>query len=402
MSRGAQFGDGVAIAESKGPSLENHKLHGVRVLFVLPGLGLGGAERQAFLLARYLVRHHGADVKLVGMGLIGDLAELCNHHGIPWEVFQTTHGYRQRFRQAWDVARLAALFRRRRVQVLLPYCMLQNIMCALAWRLGGVEVCIWNQRDEGRGRVPRWVERAAVRNVRCFTSNSAQGSEFLTGPLGIAPERVHLIHNGVELAKPETDREAWRVKLGVGPDDFLACMVANIHGYKDHATLVAAWRRVADVLTARGVNAHLVLAGFWMDTYAAIVAQVESLRLTQYVHLPGVVRDVSGLLSAADLGVFSSFREGLPNGVLECMTSGLAVAGTDYAGIREALGPDAAELLAPPQDAEGLAECIVRAAGDARLRARLGRAGVDRVRNEFSVEAMGKRVVDLIVRERNR
>jgi glycosyltransferase involved in cell wall biosynthesis len=198
------------------------------------------------------------------------------------------------------------------------------------------------------------------------------------------------------------DRSAWRSKLGLGTDAFVACMVANLHAHKDHATLVAAWRKVVDGFGARGRDAHLLLAGSWVDTYESIVTQVRDLKLERQIHILGQVQDVAGLLSASDLGVLSSFREGLPNAVLECMASGLAVAGTDYPGIREALGPEASVLLAPAQNAERLAECILRAARDADFRSWLGRAGVARVRAEFSPDAMGKRMVDLILQERLR
>ena len=55
-------------------------------------------------------------------------------------------------------------------------------------------------------------------------------------------------------------------------------------------------------------------------------------RLERHIALPGhrsfpggLVHDVTGLLAACDLALFSSVLEGLPNGVLEAMAVGLAV-----------------------------------------------------------------------------
>jgi glycosyltransferase involved in cell wall biosynthesis len=114
------------------------------------------------------------------------------------------------------------------------------------------------------------------------------------------------------------------------------------------------------------------------------------------VHFLGEVEDTGSLLRSIDLFTFSSFNEGVPNAVLEAMACGLAVAGTDYAGIREAIGDEGAVLLAPPRDAEALADRIVQAALDPELCARLGRAGQERVRAHFSIEAMCDRTVRLI------
>jgi hypothetical protein len=60
-------------------------------------------------------------------------------------------------------------------------------------------VCIWNQRDEGRSELERWIERLAVGRVTCFVSNSLHGARFLTEHLRVPAEQVHVVHNGVEL-----------------------------------------------------------------------------------------------------------------------------------------------------------------------------------------------------------
>jgi glycosyltransferase involved in cell wall biosynthesis len=74
------------------------------------------------------------------------------------------------------------------------------------------------------------------------------------------------------------------------------------------------------------------------------------------------VSDVAGLLTAVDIGVFSSRSEGCPNGVLECMAAGLAIAATDIEGVREVVG--SSELLAPVGDADALSHTILKLASD--------------------------------------
>ena len=130
----------------------------------------------------------------------------------------------------------------------------------------------------------------------------------------------------------------------------------------------------------------LVLAGRPAGTQDRLKALAFDLELGRTVRFLGEVRDVSGLLGASDLGVLSSRAESCPNAVLESMGAGLAVAGTDIAGLREALGADGAELLAPPGDAVGLAAAIGRAARDANLRRALGERNRLRVDEEFAPE----------------
>jgi glycosyltransferase involved in cell wall biosynthesis len=383
-------------------SPRTQRLRGIRVMLVVPTLGRGGAERQAFLVARELVRNEGASVRLVSLAPPGSpmtLIDACERDGVSWHAFTLIHKKGERLRQLWDLGRFALFLRREHPDVLLPYCMFPNVVSALTWKLGGARVCFWNQRDEGRDRVVRWVERLAVGRIRRFLSNSSHGGEFLTEALGVPREQIQIVHNGVEVSSAEHDAGWWRQRLGLPSTAFVACMVANLHGYKDHQTLITAWRLVVDRLRMDGRDAHLVLAGHGGDRQQAVLNQIAAENLGGHVHVIGSVSDVAGLLRSVDLAVFSSYNEGLPNSVLEAMSTGLAVVATDYPGIREAVGSAGASLLTRPRDPQDLADKIVLAAEDARLRGSIGRAGLMRVTSQFSVERMTDLMVDLIARE---
>jgi glycosyltransferase involved in cell wall biosynthesis len=371
-------------------------LRGVRIVFVLPSIGLGGAERQAFFLARYLLEREDARPHLLSLSTRTSLAERCDQAGVPYSFFELQHGYKSRMGQARDALRFVGRLRRQRAQILLPYCMFQNVLCGLTWRPAGVRLCIWNQRDEGRSRLDPWLERIAVRLTPRFISNSTHGATFLTEQLRIAPTRVRVVHNGIEL--PPTDRSTvdLRQELGLPPNAFVVTMVANLHSKKDHETLVSAWRHVVDVLAPTGRSAQLLLAGSFSDRHQALVAQVASLSLQDHVRFLGQVQKVDDLLQAVDVAAFSSFTEGVPNAVLEAMAHGLAVVGTDYAGIREAVGAEGLSLLAPPRDAAALADRLLKAATDTAFRERIGRLGRARVVECFGVEKMASEMTAII------
>jgi glycosyltransferase involved in cell wall biosynthesis len=264
----------------------------------------------------------------------------------------------------------------------------QSVACGIVWRLTGARLCVWNQRDEGRDRLGRLSEGAAVRLTPHFVANSGHGADFLVEKLGAPRARVRVVHNGVALPPPRRGRGAWREELGVGEDCFLACMLANLHAFKDHVTLLKAWPRVVERLGEAGRSAALILAGRFDDTHESLKALAFDLGLGRSVRFVGQVKDVSGLLSAVDLGVFSSVKEGCPNGVLECMAAGLAVVGTDYEGIREAVGPRGYALLAPPGDHAALAERIINVALDEDARREAGEANRTRIETEFSPRGM--------------
>jgi len=365
-----------------------------RFVFVLNGLLLGGAERQAILLARHLKERCGADVTVTAFGRPGKAAELCDRMGVPWRMvpFRWEPG---RLKRTAMLLRVARDLRRLRPDVLLPYTMHPNVVCGLIWQLTGARLCMWNQRDEGRQRVePRW-ERLAVRRMPWFASNSAHGADFVTNTLGAPRDRMLVIHNGVEPASPAKDRAAWRASLELGEEVFVACMAANLHGFKDHATLLNAWRVVQDRMDACR-QAALILAGRPENTGEALKAQAFDLNLGRSVRFPGAVDDVAGLFAASDLCVFSSQWEGVPNGILEGMVAGLPVVATDIPGIREAVGENGAGILAPPADHEAMADAILQVMENPDMARRMGEAGRERILTEFSPEKMVRETVEWI------
>jgi SAM-dependent methyltransferase len=173
-------------------------------------------------------------------------------------------------------------------------------------------------------------------------------------------------------------------------------MVANLTRFKDHATLLRAWRVVLDCLGPSEEQAVLLLAGRLDERAEAVKALAHDLDLGRSVRFLGFVPDVANLLHAADLGVHAAEFEGCPNGVLECMAAGLALAGTDTPGIREVVGPDGWAFLSPHEDAQALAARILQLLRYHELRNRLGEQNRRRVQTEYTVEAMGRRWAALI------
>ena len=367
-------------------------LAGKRIVMVLSDLELGGAERQAILLARYLKGETGAAVTVVGLANRGGrAAQICEQHGIacaclppryPGNLYRTSRWF------GWLLTCFTKTVRRLRPDVLLPYCTFANVTCGLTWRLTGARMCIWNQRDAGITRMNPLLERCAAWLTPCFVTNSTAGAICLQEAYRIAPERIHHISNGLELSPPEANRATWRKRLRLAENQFAACMLANLHKNKDHATLIRAWRLVVDQFPTDQPSPVLLLAGRWSNQADSLRDLANELGVFDEVRFLGAVDDVSGLLRAVDLKVLSSVREGCPNAVLEAMAVGLPVVATDNPGTRDVLGEDAQEFLVPPRDENALAAIVLAIARDPARRQDSGRKNHYRVESVFTAEEM--------------
>jgi len=162
--------------------------------------------------------------------------------------------------------------------------------------------------------------------------------------------------------------------------------------------LLHAWRKVVTEFESNGRSPLLVLAGRRDGAYESLAALATDLKLDGTVRFAGHVSDVSGLLGAADVSVFSSRSEGCPNAVLESMAAGLPVAGTDIEGIREVVGPTGAQFLTPAGDADSLARVLLQLARDPELRAHNGAQNRERIREHYDALRMCKETVDVLAR----
>jgi glycosyltransferase involved in cell wall biosynthesis len=360
-------------------------LAGKKVLFLFGDLQMGGAERQGLLLARHLHEQQGALVQVWGLGRgTGPVAEQCDQWGIPWQAVPLHWGLRRRLPH---LIRLAFKLRQLQPDLLLSYTKVPNLAAALLWRQCRVRCMVWNQADAGLLLEPGLLHRYAIGRVRHFIANTASGQEFLVQRYGRSRDQIRLIRNGIALVPPQQNRAAWRQQLKVGSSTPLAVMVANLSRYKDHKTLLQAWRLLLDGWDSRDLPV-LALAGRFDDQTAALQQQAEQSGVSGQVRFIGSVADISGLLQASDLLVHSSISEGIPNAVLEGMASGLAVVGSDIPGLHEAVGPDGVPFLAPVRDSRALAELLRRLLTDEAVCRQQGALMQKRAEQQFGRERM--------------
>jgi len=374
--------------------MRKHILAGKRFLFVFCSLGLGGAERQGMLLARYL-NSLGCDVRVWGNDGPGLIAEQCEEVGIPWAI----HRFRWPCRKSSlvrDGFRMVRALRQERPNVILTYTKWANVSCGLTWRLSPAEVCIWGQRDIHwlRGDA---VERFAYRGVSAVICNAEHEVDYLRQTLGETPVPVSVVHNGINLAACTKTRAEWRAELGIEKDITVATMVANFRPEKDHLTLLHAWRKLLATISEGQTRPYLLLAGAPLESQKSVQIVASTLGLLDTVKFLGQVRDISGLLDASDIGVLTSTHEGLSNAIIEYMASGLPVVATDLPGNHEALGDDPQQPFCEAGNPDSLVAGLQPLLNFPNLRKKLGTRNRQRASAEFSIDAMCEKTVAIIV-----
>lgn len=232
-------------------------------------------------------------------------------------------------------------------------------------------------------RVQRWLWRRAAQVLAVSSCTAGR----MARDIGFPIERIHPIHNGVDLHRFQPgNRTAARLALGLPPQALVVGTVGRLHPVKDHHTLLAA----AAMLRARGLRFELVVAGDG-PLQAPLRARARELGLNDVVHFLGNRPDAERVLRALDVFVLSSVSEGLPNSVLEAMATRLPVVATRVGGTAECVDDAATGLLVPGGEPDALCEALAALLGDAARRETMGLAGRQRVAALFSLQSMARK-----------
>lgn len=352
---------------------------------------MGGAERQALYLVEHLSKLRGCEVEILAFEDGNALRPILESLGVKIHVFSYYFRW-PKARRAKALAKLALLLRKRiRPDALLPFVGIHSKTMALVWPYTNARFCWWNQQDEGRDLTGTEVEGRILRKVSSITSNSVAGRDFLASTYAIDPASIFVYNNGTPVVTKPPVAGKWKERESLTGRQVVT-MLANVTEFKDHSTLLDAWRLVRDRFPS-GARPVLVLAGHLRETGTVSKLKLKAFELglsSADVKFLGPVDDVDELLADSDLVVHSSLTEGCPNAVCEAMAMRRAVVATDIPGTRQALGDESLQWLAAPNDAADLSAKIFRMLTDSAARQTAENANFARITTEFSIDGMNR------------
>lgn len=255
--------------------------------------------------------------------------------------------------------------------------------------LWGVPVVAHRRVDFGVGSIARLfkygragktiaVSEAIARILRESGVPPAKVSVIPDGlPVG-AEETAWAQNDGSKFAPPSpTERNEYRRILAeefqIDPAMTWIGNLAALVPHKDHDNLLAA----AVIVLLKRPRARFLIAGRGPEE-ARLLESIKRMGLLGKVLLVGQ-REPLPLLKSLDVYVQSSWGEGMGSVLIEAAACGVPIAATSAGGIPEVVEDGKTGLLAPPRDAEKLADAIIRLIDDRGLAKRLADEGLRRL-----------------------
>jgi glycosyltransferase involved in cell wall biosynthesis len=196
------------------------------------------------------------------------------------------------------------------------------------------------------------VDGLTCRLCRFEIANSPSVLEHLHEKARIPRTRLRCEWGAVDTQAIGAALPVDRATLGVTPGEKLVLWTGRLDPVKGFEEMLAACRKVARTLPFKLV---MVGDGPYRPTVERLIGENG---LRGRVVLLGQRADVPSLLRTADVFVFCSRTEGLPNSVLEAMAAGLPIVATDVPGNRDLIRDGETGLLVQRESAESIAQGV--------------------------------------------
>ena len=320
----------------------------MRILYVITGLGLGGAEKVvidiadqmnnlghdvkiAYLTGKVVVRPQSNSIQLIPLGL--------NSFVDFYKASKQYHNLLKHFQP----------------HVIHAHMVHANIFTRLNRIISHNYKLISTAHSNNEGGQTRMLAYRLTHYLSDVTTNvSNKASQEFVKRHAVPANGIVTVYNGIDLKKfTYTSPTVDKLK-----DKITYIAVGRFHDAKDYPNLLNAFLELKNKQLHREIE--LLIVGQTDEIiYLEIKKLIATHNLEDKIKIMGRQDNIPELLSKADFLVLSSKYEGLPTVVIEAMASGTFVIATDCGGTAEIMGDTG--ILVPPQDSQALAQAMQQA-----------------------------------------
>ncbi|MBI3607792.1 MAG: glycosyltransferase family 4 protein [Nitrospirae bacterium] len=341
-------------------------------------ISVSSAAQQLLRNRVSMMRASGVDNRIICID--GPFVRTLRADGIPVHTVSLPRNYNV-FKSALAFFQIAAYLRRERIDLVHTHSSIPGFIGRLAAWAARVPVVIHTVHGfhfhDGSSKPTRllfaWLERVAGSVTDMLLSQNKADMEEARRYRIVSEDRLRHIGNGIDLEQFDP-----MMRQPVADGNVTITCVARFEGVKNHPMLFQAVR----LLKERGerFRVWLIGEGHLQGTYEGLCARTG---IDEFIRFLGYRNDVPALLAQTDIGVLTSFKEGIPRALLETMAMGSPVVATRVKGTQEVVQDGLTGFLVDLGDAEALAARLAELIHDPMLRETMGRRAREAVVAEF-------------------
>lgn len=351
----------------------------MRIVHVTTHCNMGGISKYIYSLSKAL-KTKGAEVVVVSSG--GDMETSLADIDIAHRKIDINTKFEFGPRAIVSGFKLAGIVRKERADLIHAHTRVSQVAAAIASSMTGapyVTTCHGYFKKRSRGIIDTW-------GVRVVAISDAV-KRHLIDDLGVDASRIELIYSGIELerfSRAIRSEEVSAVKKSLGfNDEPVLGTVGRLSPVKGQRFLIEAMKEITSVVP----EARCLLVGNGPEE-ASLKALVGSLGLKGSVRFVESCDDTHKYLSAMDIFVFPSLKEGLGIALLEAMASGRACIASRTGGIEDIIEDGKDGILVDAGDKSAITSSAVNLLNDGPLRDKLGKAARETAVRRFDINSM--------------
>lgn len=358
------------------------------IIFVIDGLGIGGAERLMVPILRHLDRERFSVRVCVLQSKDGNpLAEDIRALGVPVDFLNV-----RRLRDFTAILRLRNYLKESRADIVHTQLEFANILGNISAKLLGLpSVCTVHVLPALETSLKSQLHQSAEwMMLRIFCDRVIAVSEetrlHYIAHSGIPPRKLVMIHNGIDLTQfqrlePDIVRAAVRREFNLPDNSILLTTVAVLRPLKGIEYMI----RALPAICAAYPTAYYLIAGD--GAYRDILmTEAEQADVKERVIFASRRADIPRILSASDIFVLPTLTEALPTVLAEAMACRLPIVASAVGGVPEMVRSGENGILIPPMQPAELSRACNALLVDSDLRVRMGEEGWKLVNQKFNID----------------
>lgn len=324
----------------------------MKVLYLITGLGGGGAEKVVVDLADQMLKR-GHQVKIAYLKGEVIVSPQNKEIDLVYLGFESIKNIKHAY---YNYKKLLESFQ---PDVVHAHMVHANIFSRISRKFFPVIKLICTAHSNHEGGKLRMLAYKLTNHLADLTTNVSQSAVKSFELLGAVPQgQMRVIYNGIDLTRFKYYEQAKNTlfeELNIEIERSLVLAVGRFHEAKDYPNLLQAFKLLVDNSSVKKLP-YLAIAGEG-ELRPIIENLIEELQLSHHVKLLGRRDDIPKLMSAADIFVLSSKFEGFGLVVAEAMACECFVVATDCGGVREVMGEYG--TLVSPENSDELVDALI-------------------------------------------
>tara|TARA_B110000444_G_scaffold197160_1_gene187957 strand:- start:683 stop:1774 length:1092 start_codon:yes stop_codon:yes gene_type:complete len=347
------------------------------IALVIGQLSLGGSEKQLFLLAKGLRKSNYNVLVIVLSSIVEPYGRMLKNDGVEVISIKKRLPYIDFFR----IFHLRKKLKDKKINIIYSFSLTANYYSFFSVLFEQNINFISGSRniETDRGRFLKIIDDTIIRNAKALITNSHSNLDYIKSN-SKKPESINgfVINNGIDIkSKISISYNKNKKHISIGT-------IALFKKQKNYPLFIKLCQEIASTFE----RITFMSIGYGPE-FEKMVLYAKENNLDKKLKFMGNSIDAEKIMEENfDIFLLTSYKEGLPNVVMEAMSLGIPVVSTNVGGVKELIEHNKTGFLVPSNDLNGLVKYCSLLIKSQALRRKIGERGRRFINNKFSSEKM--------------